>query len=74
MSRPLLFQHFESNSAKTVHMAIYHKEDHHYLKDRMKTFQGEQHLVVAKGEENKIYANPAEGIKAKAGKPLILMV
>jgi hypothetical protein len=33
MSCSLLFHHFESNSAKTVHMAIYHKEDIEHFRE-----------------------------------------
>jgi hypothetical protein len=28
----------------------------------MKTLEGEIHLVIAKGEDQKVYANPAEGM------------
>jgi hypothetical protein len=62
MTRPLLFQHFEPNSLKTVHMAIYQKMDHDHVMERTKTLEGEIALVLAKGEENKVFINPTDGM------------
>jgi hypothetical protein len=52
MSRPLLFQNFEPNSAKSVHMAVYQRTDYDYVMKRTKTLEGEIELVLATGEES----------------------
>jgi hypothetical protein len=62
MTRPLLFQHFEPNSMKTIHMAVYQKMDHDTIMERTKTLEGEIALLLVKGEESKVFINPAEGM------------
>ena len=62
MTRPLLFQHFEPNSSKTVHMAVYQKMDHDHIMERMKTLEGDIKFVLATGEETKVFINSAEGM------------
>jgi hypothetical protein len=62
MTRPFLFQHFKPNSLKTVHMAVYQKMDHDNVMERTKTLEGEIALVLAKGEETKVFINPTDGM------------
>ena len=47
---------------KTIHMAVYQKMDHDTIMERTKTLEGEIALLLVKGEESKVFINPAEGM------------
>jgi hypothetical protein len=62
MNHPLLFQHFEANSSKTIHMAIFQKEDTEYVLARKNTLEADLRQLIALEDINKIFLNPKEGL------------
>ena len=62
MSHPLLFQHFQPNSSKSIHVAVFQKMDRDYVLARKNTLEAELRQVVNPADENKIFVDPQEGI------------
>jgi len=62
MNHPLLFQHFEANSSKSIHMAIFQKEDTEYVLARKNTLEADLRQLIALEDINKIFLNPKEGL------------
>jgi len=62
MSRPLLFQNAEPNISNEVTMVTFQKEDHHHIIARQATIKEELCRIIAEGEEEKLFIDPAVGI------------
>ncbi len=62
MTQPLLFQHFDANSSKLIHMAVFQKIDTEYILACKSTLEAELRQIIAPGDVNKIFLNPEEGL------------
>jgi hypothetical protein len=62
MSSLVLFQHVEPNFTNSIMMVVFQKMDHPFVMAHQGSLEGGNHMLIAEGEEAKVFLNPQDGL------------